>query len=843
MRRTGRAGAAFLPLFLSLIALTPRAAAAQEEGLFELRLTALAESRTVSVLLDPRGQPLVPLRATLDYLQIPIVDRGDTVALEWPPGVWSTRIELSTRVVASGRTVFTVVPEEWLRREREVYLSPAALGRVLGAEVQVDWENVSILFSGRNDFPAVRRAQEAARRQGDLRAGGGALRPAPEPDVAYPSRSGGWTAGWGISGDWTEGDFRGRGRGAVGAALLGGSIETGGTAAFDSAGVRFVDPYGTYDRAFPRSRWLRRVQLGDVLSDGLLTRPFFGAAVTNEPVYAPRFFGEALIRPVVPAGWEYEVYQGEYLVGVSTRGANEPIPTPIGYGTTPVRVRLLGPAGQERTEELTFLVPAVQVPPGEWRYFAGAGACRTDDCTGYGYADLRRGLSRTLTLGAGVDHTARRDSAAETHPYGIFAWNPSPPLRAEVRARAGSFVHAELQRYSRYGGWRVAGGWKRQEGFSTLAAPQWFTEAGGAFKVGLPGRGQLLGVALRTRGESPGSVDAWQASATSGFRRLQLTAGYESGFQAIDVATLQAHLFVPRHILPALRDLNLTSRVDWSADGVQTASLGAMFRPRERASLTVSAGWSGQTRQPEIAIALITRTPSAYVQTNAYSQGARHGAFFSAGGGVALGAGGVEASPFETMGRGGVSGRVFYDENGNGVMDSGEQPAADVPVAVGGERAKSDASGRYRAWGILPYAVLPLGVDTLNLTVTDVAPRTPEYLLRPTPNAYSRIDLPLVRTREATGHVRWRGTRQGALGGITVEIRRDGDAQPRRAVTFSDGEFYVTRLPAGEYTLTVAASSLAALGAATDPASVRFTVPATAGAASVEIPNIFLVRR
>ncbi|MBV9108450.1 MAG: hypothetical protein JO306_03460, partial [Gemmatimonadetes bacterium] len=477
--------------------------------------------------------------------------------------------------------------------------------------------------------------------------------------------------------------------------------------------------------------------------------------------------------------------------------------------------------------------------PGEWRWFAGGGACRTDDCSAFGYADVRRGLSRAITLGAGVDHTARHDSAAETHPYGIVSWNPRPELQAEVRARAGSFVHVEMNRFTRLGGWRLAGGWKRQEGFATLATPQWFAEGGGTLKVGLPGRGQLLGIALRTRGRSPGSFEAWQASATSGYRRLQLTAAYESGFQAQDVATLQAHLFVPRYIFPQLKDLNLTSRLDWTAAGVQTASLGATFRPAERASITVTSGWNGQTRRPEIAIALVTRTPSAYVQTNAYSQGARQGAFLSADGGVALGAGGIVASPFETMGRGGVSGRVFYDENGNGVIDPGELPAPGVPIAVGGERATSDANGVYRSWGLLPYAVLPLGVDTLNLAVTDVAPRTPETLFRPTPNAYSHVDMPLLRTREAVGHVRWRSV-QGALGGISVEIRRDGDAQPRRAVTFSDGEFYVTRLPAGEYTLGIAASSLAALGAAADPATVRFTVPATAGTESVEIPTIYL---
>jgi hypothetical protein len=75
-----------------------------------------------------------------------------------------------------------------------------------------------------------------------------------------------------------------------------------------------------------------------------------------------------------------------------------------------------------------------------------------------------------------------------------------------------------------------------------------------------------------------------------------------------------------------------------------------------------------------------------------------------------------------------------------------------------------------------------------------------------------------------------------------VELRRDGEGEPRRAVTFSDGEFYLTRLPAGEYTLTLAASSLRALGASTDPPAIRFTVPAAAGGEAVDIPPIYLRR-
>ena len=131
---------------------------AQEEGLFELRLTALAETRTVSVLLDARGQPLAPLRQVLDFLQIPVSERGDTLEMEWPPGIWRTRVDLGGREVSAGGARFTVDPAEWVRRDAEVYLSPAALQRVLGAEVRVDWETVTLLVSGRDDFPVVRRA-------------------------------------------------------------------------------------------------------------------------------------------------------------------------------------------------------------------------------------------------------------------------------------------------------------------------------------------------------------------------------------------------------------------------------------------------------------------------------------------------------------------------------------------------------------------------------------------------------------------------------------------------------------------------------------------------------------
>jgi hypothetical protein len=835
MGRTWRVRAVHLLLVLVAAAVV-RPAAAQEEGLFELRLTALPESRTVTVVLDPRGQPLVPLRTTLEYLQIPFEERGDTLALQWPPGVWSTRVDLSTRVVATGTASFTVGEEEWLRREREVFLSPAALGRVLGGEVNVDWENVSILLAGPVEFPAVRRAANAARREGGRAGPAGA--PA-EPDVPYPARSGGIAAGWGLSGTVTSTEFQGRLRTELGVAVGGGALEGGGAMLFDTAGVRVADPRVQYARAFPRSTAVRQVRLGDVLAEGLVSRTLFGVTVTNEPIYAPTYFGEALIRPVVPAGWEYEVYQGEQLVGVGTMNAPEPVAAQLGYGATPVRIRMLGPAGQERTEEVTFLVPALQVPAGEWRYRAGGGACRyTTACEAFGYGDVRYGVSRSLTMGLGGEYTAR-DSGGAARPYGMLSYGLRPELRMEMRARLGALVHGTLYRHDRYGGWRVSGGWQRQEELATLAEPVWFGEGAAALRGPFPGRGRSLILHARGRSRPAGQAPAWQAGVTSGYGRVQLALAYESGFQPVDVATVQAHTFLPRHLLRRLRDVNVNGRVDYGGGKVQNASLGVMFRTGEWASVAVAGGWQGSTGSPTVALTFITRSPAAYFQANAFSEAGRSGAFLTAGGGVAWGPDGTDATPFETLGRAGVSGRVFVDEDGDGVMDPGEEPARLVPVIVGGERAVTDREGRYAAWGVLPYAVLPVGIDTLNMAATDLAPGVPESLLRPTPNLYTPVDLPLVRTREAYGRVTWSGPPRG-LGGISVEVRRANDTAPRRVVTFSDGEFYFPRLPAGTYTLTVAASSLQALRAVQDPSSTTFTVPATPGSEPVRIPAIQL---
>lgn len=817
----------------------PRPASAQEEGLLELRLVAVAHSRTIPVLVDSAsGAPFVPLGPVLEFLEIPARTENGVMLVEWPPEAWDTRLELATRRVTSRGATATFLESEWIERGGEVYLALPALQRLVGGEFSVDWENVGLVVSGQ-DFPVVRRLQNAGRRRVQ---GAGDEPEDEEIAVAYPARTGGATLGWAVSAAMTGEEFQGSGRAGLGLAIAGGALEAGGTlrAAGDETG--FGEVYGRYARSFPRGRWIRQLELGDVYGDGLVTRPYFGVSVSNEPLYQPRRFGEALVRPVLPAGWEYEVYQGDVLVGVSTAGSGEPVLAPIGYGTTPVRIRMLGPAGQERTEELVFLVPAVQVPKGEWRYALGGGACRLRTCRALAYLDVRRGITTNLTAGLGIDHTAR-DSGQATRPYATVAYNPRPELGTELRVRPGALIHGTVHRHDRYGGWRMAGGWQREQGASLLTTPVWFGEANASVGTPLPGRGRVLSLFARARvpdGDSTAPPAQLQAGFLSGLHRVRFGASFESGYQERDIVSLQAGALLPRWLVPALHSWNVDARLDLAGSALHGATLNTTFRPLDRASVSASLSWYADGGPLGLSISIVTRTPSAYLQSHAYSEDGRQGAFASAGGGLAFGSGGgIVASPFETVGRGGVAGTVFYDEDGDGAWDAGEPVAAEVPVVVGGERAVSDASGAYRAWGLMPYRVVGLSVDTLNLAATNVSASRPEYLLRPTPNVYARQDLPLLRTREVTGRLRWRGA-ASTLGGITVEARAAEGGTVYRVVTFSDGEFYFPRLPAGAYTLTVSESSLQALRAVADPAAAPFTVPGGPEDGSVAAPTLIL---
>ena len=115
---------------------------------------------------------------------------------------------------------------------------------------------------------------------------------------------------------------------------------------------------------------------------------------------------------------------------------------------------------------------------------------------------------------------------------------------------------------------------------------------------------------------------------------------------------------------------------------------------------------------PLFSVGFVARRPEGFFQARA-ARGSGAGVFLSADGGVAWD---QETGPvplaFQSLGRSGVRGRVFYDVDGSGTWSEGDRPAAGVEVQVRGDRVTTSADGTYQAWEVRPYEVLRVAADS-----------------------------------------------------------------------------------------------------------------------------------
>ncbi|HEU0014897.1 MAG TPA: carboxypeptidase regulatory-like domain-containing protein, partial [Longimicrobium sp.] len=343
---------------------------------------------------------------------------------------------------------------------------------------------------------------------------------------------------------------------------------------------------------------------------------------------------------------------------------------------------------------------------------------------------------------------------------------------------------------------------------------------------------------------SGGGMDRLQLSAALPIRRGYLEAIYESNaFQEDDLLSVRLNAVAPLGLPRPLSGAPYSLRVAMAGAEPRQADGSVSFRLSRRSELSLAAAWNKGVGAPVLSIGLATRQPLARVQARVQSQadGTPQTSVFAEGA-VAWGPGaGLQTLPNTGAGSGGVTGHVFRDLDGDGAFGPGDEPVPGAEVLVAGLRTAADERGEYALWEVPPYEITAVRVDTLKLGDPGWVPSRPEFLLRPTPHVFTRIDVALVRTRELAGGIT---SPAGDLpiGGITVELVEAATGEVRTVATFSDGEFYVSRIRPGEYDLRVSQRSLDALGARAEPASVRLVVPAEGDDPLVEAPPIRIYR-
>jgi hypothetical protein len=786
---------------------------------------------------------LLPVRPYFEMAGIRIASfaRGDSVLAILEPGEVPVVFKPGQRrITRGGAPVRHDSTDQVFWEDGELYVATHVLDRLLHTRTSMNWPTLSAVVGASAGLPVVQRARRERSRAvlGARRVAPGVLE-MPLDEHAVDGVVGTWAVNASSSGPTNQ---LGLDLG-LGGGLLGGSAELRHVT-YRNRGVATSELRLSWSRVL-HSPYVRQIRLGDVQSAG--------PVATNAPFVRSVEFDAENLQGRAPAGWEVELYDRGRLLAyseVDQLGVFR-VPLELRYGQNPFELVLYGPAGETIRQRRTIRVPFSRLPAGRLEYSVAAGACRYDPCDGLMSTDVRYGLSRLVTVQGGWEGFFHRDSSL-WQPYALVSAAPLPSLaitgegvlNGHLRLSAEFEPHLDL---------RLSGGITKNAAsgaaygarfnestngdLSLYWRPGWmagqlFFQGSGMISAGPSYTRRLVRLAATTRHRairySLGTLaDVQHTAGGAGPRRFTVDAGADAiissrSWRWLNTATAGGQIAVdPAHGFTALRATvgRRLSRA-WRMD----AGLGWYREAGASLELSFASMGAGPRMGSRQRASTVTGTEGMV-----YANGSV--AFDPRSGLVRLG----DAS---SLGRAGITGKMFRDDNANGRQDLGEPGIAGIPVRVGGWLAETDSSGSFSAWGLLPFEPVRIDVDSLSFDNPQFMLPAPVIVVRPAPNSFGTVNVPVLVGAEISGYVVLDDV---ALGGIPVVLRELNTGAEFTTVTFADGVFYRSSIPPGEYEVTLPEAVLERLGALAPPLSIL--VPPGAGEKRYSDLHLRLERR
>jgi hypothetical protein len=838
-------------LLAGLLSLHPSApAAAQEDTVLTEAIIQLTIDRGPSEVVPALvydGTLLLTLRRFLDLTEIRVrafVPQDTVVVMLEPQGIL-VRFDPPHGQLTIGDSVIALRPSEAVWSDGDLFVATAVLERVFGVGIRVEWSALTAYVGQTAGLPVIRR--ERRERQRAL-----LERHAPAVqalDLNPPDRvAGGALLDWSVTA--TTHDVYTLNLG-LGAKLLGGSVELR-PQLWGSQGGTAGDFRGSWSRAWPDQQWLQQVRVGDVQSGGRRAYLLRGVVVTNAPFLRSTEFDVQDLQGRLAAGWEAELYDRGRLLAFAEPGAGGTFSMPfqLRYGQNPYDLVLYGPGGEVVHETRTIRVPFSRLPGGRFEYAVGGGACDVEPCDGVLTMDARYGLTPRVTVQGGTDLVFGLNNETLWQPYALAsaAILPSLSLTGEAVGNGylrGSFALEPTPDFQlSFGHTEYASGGQQ---LTTALIERHRTDGSLFWRPGAMRR-TLFFQATGARSTGPDySQRFFQGSATARLGPLRYTVGgrYDQSGRG-DSTTFD------RFAMDFGVDAVLSAPIAWlqgaTARGVLSiepsnglASLGGSIGQRVMRLLRadVGIGWfRGTGLTLDVTLTTAMPGPRATVR-NRLSSGGSDGLMY-ANGSVAWDPSShvVRWSDGGDLGRAGVTGILYLDANANGKRDAGEQGLAGIPVTIGGWSEVTDATGRFSAWDLFPFETVEVAVDSLAFD-------DPRYVLpsklvhvRPTPNSFVAIEVPVIVGAEVSGYVL---LDEMGLAGVPVLLRNLDTGAETSYLTYSDGGFYATGVAPGEYEVTLPAAIARQLDVTVPPLSIF--IPPGVGERRFENVTMRLERR
>lgn len=820
-----------------------QATSRHEEGIVEIVAERLSPI-TLIVLVDSAGAVLLPVEQVAGYLGLTTSWEGPVLSVPGVGRLAAVDTAAGTMQTRAGRVA--LAPAELVRAPR-LYLRAERIGELLEADVGVDLAALVVTIARSPPFPAQQRVIAEQRRALLLARPSG--RDAREhTPVPYEPASGVGILDWEIATHGLDPARLTTIRTDAGIALLGGDLN--GSAAFEvgrDAADAVRDAGLRYQRVFPHGRYVTQVRAGDVLTSGLFARYMRGLEISNRPFLRPAELTSVLLHPDLPTGWEYEVFQGNQLLGYSDVASVDPVAVPLRAGATPVQIRMYGPGGEEVVTTLLYQTPISLVSRGTAEYSVGLGRCASA-CNEFAHADVRYGVSPLFTTGAGFELISD-SSGYDIRPYFAYSLSTGTRATAELTYMPFALYAANVAVFPRDGSSAQVRASLSRSGFGPISLVRdgrmrWDTELLWDERLGRESLFSQVRFGASAAGPTDG-IARWRLSTAGSFQRGFVEARYDHDRVSISrhLVSARAALFTPFALgTHAFRPL-VSAAVGGNDRGLQLGEIGISIQPRASAIITAGAQWSRESSSPTLSLGYSAHIGSVQSALRAVSSasGVASSSFMLSGSSALAPDGSVTFQPFARTGYAGLYGTVFVDDDGDGELSAGDTTVPDVHLIIAGHRTVSDEAGRFRAWGLQPYQAAVIAIDSARTPDPSFTTPGGAIVVRPVPNTARRSDIQLVRTRELIGTVT-AAADVATVAGLTIELTSLDTGEVTSTVTFSDGLFYISRVRPGRYRAALAASSRAALSAIASPDGIEFLVPRTGDDPAVELPAIHLTR-
>jgi hypothetical protein len=795
------------------------------------------------------GTMLFPVHRFLELSEIRVLafDLRDSLVAVLEPGERIVNLHPGRGELRLGDSVVALGPGDAAWWDGDLFASAAVFERAFGVLVRLEWADLSAFVGRTAALPVVRRARRERQRALLERPS----RPAAVELQTSKPRAGGALLNWSLTGstgartDYYTLDL------GLGAQLLGGGASIR-PQFWNIGGATGSDLRASWERAWPEQQWVRQVRLGDVQSNGRRAQIMRGVAVTNAPFIRSSEFDIEEVVGTLPPGWEVELYDRGRLLGygeVDAMGAFQ-VPLSVRYGQNPFELVLYGPTGEVMHQKRTVRIPFSRLPTGQFEYAAAFGQCRYEPCDALASADARYGLTSRVTVQGGLDMYVTNGGGSLWQPYAIA----SGALLRSLNLTGEAVVNGHLRTavdFEPNADLRVSAGLTdfadAGREFSGAYLETSRAEASAYWRPGaLNGSLYFQAFAVRSRQDILTRTIA-RISATARLGSLRYTAGLRHDGVSRDSGAAPDHFAVDLGadaVLPWrnrwLRGTSVRGEVSVEPTTGLAAVAATVGRQIGRAVRTdVGLGWfRGGGYGLSLALTTALPGPRAGVRSQANTVTGTNGLMFLNGSMVYdHDRRDVRWTDGGDLGRAGVAGVLFFDDNGNGVRDSDEPGIPGIPVQVGGWFSRTDASGRFAAWDLYPFEPVDIVVDSLAFDDPRWVPAAPVLQVRPNPNSFLSIEVPVVVGAEISGWVVLDGE---PLAGIPVVFRELNSGSELLTLTFSDGTFYRTGVPPGEYEVTLPTAVADALGVFAFP--LHIFVPPGAGDKRYEAVAIELGR-